>query len=276
MRLKSLLVPLVAAACAGVAAQPALADYKGGDVIIRGGVSYVEPDDDQIISRRIPFVIKEDVEEDPETLGVVTTVDVDLDDDTTWYISGVWLFWDHWGLELHHVNDASHDADLDTFAFSADGVLVGRASGSLGDFDIYTTSLFVNWYPLDPTCLIQPYVGLGVNYTDIDHDPDFKQVRSVFGSGPTFAEGVLNLGSDFGLAAQVGVDFVLGYDSNWIINASAIYADSEPDLELGYDLPVTGLPAPFPASSTLPVRVRDDFDYSPWMFNLGVGYKFSF
>ncbi|WP_308366999.1 MULTISPECIES: OmpW family outer membrane protein [unclassified Microbulbifer] len=275
MRLKFLLVCVAAAACAGLVAQAALADYKEGDIIIRGGASFVEPDDDQIISRRIPFLVEEDVEDDPATVNVLGTVDMDLDDDTTWYVSGVWLFRDHWGLELHHVNDASLEADLDTFAI-AGGSVVGSARVGLGNFDIHVTSLFINWYPLDPSCLIQPYVGLGVNYTDIDRGPNFKQVRSVFGSGATFANGILNLGSDFGGAAQVGVDFLLGYDSNWIVNASAIYADSEPDLELGYGLPVTGLPAPFPASTTVPVRISGDFDYSPWMLNLGVGYKFIF
>jgi outer membrane protein W len=266
----------VSAVCAGILAQSALADYKAGDVIVRIGASFVDPDDDNIVSRTIPFTVVEDVEVDPEILNVDAVLSLDYDDDTTWYIGGVWLFADHWGLELQYIGNASHEADLNASAFAGNVLLDNSTlAGGLGDFEADITSLMIDWYPLDPSCLVQPYVGLGVNYTDIDSDNDFKQIRSVFGSGDTFADGRLGLGSDFSWVAQVGVDFVLGRDSNWIINAAAMYVDAEPDLELGFNL-LADVPAPFDSPASLPVRVRGDFDYSPWVFNLGIGYKFSF
>lgn len=283
MRLKPLLVPLLLALYTAFAAQPALADYKAGDIIVRVGASYVDPDEDRILSRILPFTLvepltPEEIEDGvvPERLNVNAAVDLRIDDDTTWYIGGVWLFADHWGLELQHVANASHDVDMSAAAFSGNALLPNSSiAGSLGSFDANITTLMVNWYPVDPTCLIQPYVGLGVNYTNFDSDNDFKQIRSVFGSGDFGADGRLGLGSDFSWAAQVGVDFVLGRDSNWIINAAAIYVDAKPRLELGFDL-LTDAPPPFTSPSALPVRVRTDFDYSPWVFNLGIGYKFSF
>ena len=280
MRTKSLLLPLAIAAAS--AASPAFAQYNDGSVLIRVGASYVEPEDDVI------GVVQTFTVDDPTTgtaaAPIVENVPVDvlstlsLDNDTTWFISMAWMAADHWGLELYH----SHGADLDaysTVSVFAEGVETNSAAGSIGDFETNTTSLYANWYPLDATCMIQPYIGVGVSYLDIDQDflrPVF--VEDVFDANGAVVgqvdRGLVNFGSSWGWTGQVGVDFNFGRDSAWQVNVSAMYVDASPEVEIGYNQQVD-VPS-FGASVFVPFRVREDIDIDPWIFNLGVGYKFSF
>lgn len=282
MRLKPLLIPLALAGCAGLAVQTAVAGpsgfpepmptYSAGAIMVRIGAAYVEPDED-VYSGVQSFIV-----DDPATDSVVEQVPVDvlttvsLDDATTWYISAVWVPIEHFGVELYHYNDAGHDATLFSRATTT-GDFIGDFSANIGDFDSYTTSLFANWYPLDPNCLIQPYVGLGAAYVDIEED----FVRNVF-NDDGFRHGVLGFGSDFSWTAQIGVDFNFGPGSAWQVNASAMYVDAQPELSLGYDTETSlaSFADPLNQPAILPVRIRDDMDFDPWMFNLGIGYKFSF
>ena len=283
MRFKPLLIPLAVAGCAGLAAQSAVAGPSGypiqaapvfnGAFMIRVGAAYVEPDS-SALSTTQSFVVDDPstgTDDDPivEEVPVGVGVDLDLDNDTTWYISAVYMPVEHWGIELYHYNSASHDATLYSDAYTRN-TFIGDFSEDIGDFDSYTTSVFANWYPLGANCLIQPYVGLGVAYVDIEED----YLRPVFNGGPDNQHGLITVGSDFSWTAQIGVDFNFGPGSAWQVNASAMYVDASPHINLGFDTET--LPPDFGAPVTLPVRVRDDFDLNPWMFNLGIGYKFSF
>lgn len=278
MRSKPLLTPLALAACAGLAAQPVFAGPSGfpqpaqeprsaGAFVVRIGASYVDVDDD-VFATSQSFVADDPSTDPVEAVPVDVGVELNLDDDTTWYISAAWMATDHWGVELYHSNHASLEADLYSDAFSGN-TFIGDFSEGIGDFDTYTTSLYANWYPLDANCLIQPYVGIGGGYVDIEEDFTRPVFSDEFGD-----YGLLGFGSDFSWTAQVGVDFNFGRDSAWQINASAMYVDASPDLQLGFDT-VTEVPG-FGEAAVLPIRIRDEMDLDPWIFNLGVGYKFSF
>jgi len=277
MRSKSHLIPMVLAGCAGFAAQSALAGpsgypaapppqgiYTAGTVMVRLGASYVEPDED-VLSNSQSFIVDDPATEDvEEVIRVDVFSQVELDDNTTWYFSAVWLPIEHFGLEIYYSSDANHDATL-----SSSVEFTGSFSTGIGDFDSHITSLFANWYPLNPTCLIQPYVGVGISYVNIEQE----FLRPVFRDG-LGSSGLLDFGSDLGWTAQIGVDFNFGRNNGWQINASAMYVNAQPEIFIGYD--VTAQPAGFEDPVFLPVRVRDDMDFDPWMFNLGVGYRFSF
>ncbi|MFD1216319.1 MULTISPECIES: OmpW/AlkL family protein [Microbulbifer] len=277
MNLKRLYLPLCMVGFAGLAAQPAYSQSAyDGSVLIRVGASYVEPDK-HVYSEHLPFYADDpltgttDVPID-EMVPADVFVDVDLDDDTTWYISAAWMAADHWGVELYH----SHSADLSASLYSdayAEGMVMNEFTAGIGDFETNTTSLLANWYPLDASCLIQPYVGVGVSYVDIDQD----FVRPVF-DDQYGREGYLNFGSEFGWTAQIGVDFNFGRDSAWQVNASAMYVSANPEFEMGYNTPVSvpSFTNPVTDPAIYPVRIKDDLDMDPWIFNLGVGYKFSF
>lgn len=281
MRLKPLLIPLALAGCAGLAAQTAVAGPSGfpepapvykSAFMIRVGAAYVDPDGTAYSGVQSFIVDDPATESEIEEVPVDVLTRVSLDDDTTWYISAVWVPIEHFGVELYHYNSADHEADLFSRATTR-REFVGDFSLGIGDFESYTTSLFANWYPLAANCLIQPYVGLGVAYVDFEED----FVRTIFNERG-FRHGVLGLGSDFSWTAQAGVDFNFGPDNTWQVNASVMYVDAQPDLQVGYDTETSlaSFADPLNQPAILPVRVRDDMDFDPWMFNLGIGYKFSF
>ncbi|WP_346836763.1 OmpW family outer membrane protein [Microbulbifer sp. SAOS-129_SWC] len=282
MKFKPLLIPLAVAGCAGLAAESAFAGPSGYPVqaapptnsfMIRIGAAYVEPDS-KAYSGVQSFVVDDPstgTEDNPvvENVPVDVGTRLDLDNDTTWYISFAWKPMQHFGLELYHYDNASHDATMYSSA-ATDTDFIGEFSQDLGSIDTDTTSILANWYPLGPNCLIQPYVGLGVAYLNVDED----WLRPVFGYDQGRRQGLIDFGSDLSWTAQIGVDFNFGIDSAWQINASAMYVDATPHLSLGYDTDTR--PPGFGDSVILPVRIRDDMDVNPWMFNLGIGYKFSF
>ncbi|WGL16752.1 outer membrane beta-barrel protein [Microbulbifer bruguierae] len=260
MRTKSILLPLAIAAAS--ATSPAFADFKGGDFILRVGAGYMESDDS--VFSDATRVDVEDPNDPNETIRVEVGDSLDLDDDTTWFINGTYFVADHWAIELYHLNSADLDASYNTYVIGED--IDVRSSDGLGDFETYVTSLYVDWYPVCIESWIQPYIGIGVNYTDIDQD----FLRPVF-TDNTGRYGLINFGSSFGWTAQVGVDIEFGRGANWLFNASAMYVDADPEIEIGVDDVILSNGIILDS-----VRYKDNLEFDSWIFNLGVGYKFSF
>ncbi len=260
MRTKSLLLPLAIAAAS--ATSPAFADFNGGDFIVRVGAAYMETDDSVFSESTV--VLVEDPNDPLATIPVDVGDALDLDDDTTWFINGTFFVADHWAVELYHMNSADLDATYSTFAISDEFDI--RSSDGLGDFETSVTSLYVDWYPVCVESWVQPYIGIGFNYTDIEQD----FLRPVF-SDQGVDYGLVNFGSSFGWTAQVGVDIEFGRDANWLFNASAMYVDADPEIEVGVDNVILSNGLVLES-----VRYKDDLEMDSWIFNLGVGYKFSF
>lgn len=250
MKMKRALTPLAIAVAALVSAQQAAADiWNDSNFIIRVGASWVDPDDSDD-----EFKLSENW----------TTAGFDLDSDTTWNISGVWQPVEHWGVELMYIGDTSFDMDLRRIRDDAGDFDVDY---DLGSFDANYSNAFVNWYPLSRDCMGQPYVGIGVNYTDFS-DAGFTRALNddLIDSGETVDGASLGLSHSWGVTGQVGVDFRFGRDSAFLVNAAVLYVDTDTDFNVYYRSP-----------RNPDVVVREsvsDVDFSPWVFNLGVGYSF--
>ncbi|WP_299592098.1 OmpW family outer membrane protein [uncultured Microbulbifer sp.] len=260
MRTKSLLLPLAIAAAS--ATSPAFADFNGGDFILRAGAAWMDADDSVFSESTV--VLVPDPNDPMGTIPVAVGDSLDLDDSTTWFINGTFFVADHWAVELYHMNSADMEATYSTYATSSDFDF--RSSDGIGDFETNVTSLFVDWYPVCVESWVQPYIGVGFNYTDIEQD----FLRPVF----TYDDvdyGLVNFGSSWGWTAQVGIDIEFGRDANWLFNASAMYVDADPEIEVGVDNVVLSNGLVLDS-----VRYKDELQLDSWIFNLGVGYKFSF
>jgi outer membrane protein len=98
-------------------------------------------------------------------------------------------------------------------------------------------------YHFMPDAGIQPYLGLGVNYTVFSNEKT---------TGPL--EGTdLNLDSSWGWAGEVGVDFPIS--EQWLINLDVRYIDIDSDAELD-------------GASLGTVEI------DPWVYGAHVGFKF--
>ena len=113
--------------------------------------------------------------------------------------------------------------------------------GKVGTFKHLPPTLTAQWHFL-PGQAIDPYVGLGLNYTLIS---DVK-----------ISNGALDLGkSSTGLAAQVGVDFKVA--KNCFINLDVKYVQLQTDLKVA-------------ATGAKVTTVKLD----PMLYGVGIGYRF--
>ena len=176
------------AAAAFTASTQALA-YGAGDFFTRFGVAKVSPKSDN---------------------GTLAgNLAVDVEDDTRFAFTLGYRFHDKFGIELLAAEQFKHD-----FTLTSGDTAIGGSTKHL------PPTLTLQYYPLGGTeAYVQPYVGVGVNYTR-------------FSSEKVGIEGAeLDLDSSWGAAGQVGVDLLI--NDNWALNASAWYIDLETDASLG-------------------------------------------
>jgi len=251
MKMTRVLTPLAIAISALVSAQQASAQWwDEGNYTVRVGASWVDPSDDRNNLRLSDGHV---------------AVGMNLDSETTWNLSGVWKPIDHWGVELMYIGSTEQDMKVRRIRYENEFISGGNFN--LGSFDATYSNAFVNWYPLSEDCMGQPYVGIGVNYTDFSDEGFSRTVNDVLiDSGETLNGASLGMGHSWGVTGQIGVDFRFGHDSAFLVNAAVLYIDTDTDFNTYYRTPE------FPR-----VTVREtvsDVDYSPWVFNLGVGYSF--
>ncbi|SHG12276.1 outer membrane protein [Microbulbifer donghaiensis] len=269
MKMTRVLVPVMAPlalAVSGVASAgpsgyaPPPPPPKKQEFIVRVGGSYVSPRADSVTftDERFDFL---DIRSFRGT--------VDPDDEWGWFINFEWKAMDHFGLELNYTDGGSHRGGSARRYFNF--VLPDVTVGSIGEFEPEITTLMMKWYPLDPSCLVQPYAGFGINYTDFGGEKfrgwRRRELRDL-GLRSRFS-----MGYSWGYAAQIGVDFSFGHDSAWLVNAAAIYTRAESDIRFSvFDVD----PVAIPQEDRFFEAYSADYEYDPWIFNLGVGYKFSF
>lgn len=128
-----------------------------------------------------------------------------------------------------------------------------------------------SWFPVCPESWVQPYIGVGGHYTKFDDHrvrANAEDFLIDFGNGAIPTDGRVRYEDDWGWVAQVGIDILFGRDSNWLVNAAVMYLDTEVQADLQYRINDDDF-------AVSPVRsVRADFDLDPWIYNLGIGYKF--
>ncbi|WP_193075524.1 OmpW family outer membrane protein [Pseudomonas sp. FME51] len=164
-----------------------------------------------------------------------------LDSDTQLGLNFAYMLTDQVGIELLAATPFSHDVGLKG--------LGGGLDGKLGDIKHLPPTLSVVYYPLNNQSAFQPYVGAGINYTTF-FDEGLSGERKQQGfSG-------LELDDSWGLALQVGADYML--DDRWMVNAQVRYIDID----------TTG------KTSLAGERVKVDVDVDPFVYMVGLGYKF--
>ena len=166
-----------------------------------------------------------------------------LDSDTQLGLNFAYMVTDHVGIELLAATPFSHSVGVKGVDPSLDG--------SLGDIKHLPPTLSAVYYPLETGSAFQPYVGLGLNYTWFF---DTELTSSAEGRG--FSG--LDLEDSWGLAYQVGADYML--TDNIMLNAQVRYIDID----------TTG--TTYLGGGT--VKVDVDVDVDPFVYMVGLGYKF--
>lgn len=173
---------------------PAVMAHQQGDIIVRAGLTMVQPNDD---SGKVGV----------DGLGT-TDMEVSVNSNTQLGLNFQYMLTDEWGIELLAATPFSHDIDLEKSQLNL-------GDGKLGETKHLPPVLSAVYY-FSTDGAFQPYAGLGINYTLFFED-DFTELRK----GQGFSN--LNLKNSFGLAAQLGFDYDLG--DNLMLNASYRYID---------------------------------------------------
>ncbi|WP_236233961.1 OmpW/AlkL family protein [Pseudomonas tohonis] len=225
---------LAASLLALAVAAPVAHAHQAGDILVRAGAITVNPKADSSSVK---------VDRGPlagADLGGKAT----MDSDTQLGLNFAYMLTDHFGLELLAATPFEHEVKIK-------GTALDAANGSLGSLKHLPPTLSVVYYPLESQSAFQPCLGAGINYTWIYDEH--------VGSGAT-AAGFDNLRvkNSWGLAWQVGADYML--TDNIMLNAQVRYIDI--DTRAYVD------------NTALGVRAKVDVDVDPWVYMVGLGYKF--
>ncbi|MHA6192826.1 OmpW/AlkL family protein [Pseudomonas wadenswilerensis] len=168
-----------------------------------------------------------------------------LDSDTQLGLAFAYMITDHIGLELLAATPFQHEVAVKGLGAGLDG--------KLADIKHLPPTLSLQYYPMDAGSKFQPYAGIGINYT-LFFDESLSSERKAQG----FSN--MKLKNSVGLAGQLGMDYML--TDNLLFNASVWYVDI--NTEASIDGP-----------SALGVgKTKVDVDVDPWVYMVGIGYKF--
>jgi outer membrane protein len=215
-------------------AAPLAQAHEAGDIIVRAGAISVTTHEDT-----------SGVKVDRGALaGANLGGKAELDTDTQLGLNFAYMLTRHVGVELLAATPFTHEVKIK-------GAALGAANGKLGDLKQLPPTLSLVYYPLEAKSAFQPYVGAGVNYTWFMDGDTSHQAE---------ANGFRNLRADnsWGWAAQVGADYML--TDKVMINAQVRYIDLDTTAYVD--------------NVALGARAKVDVDVNPWVYMVGLGYKF--
>lgn len=222
--------------------------HEADSLVLRLGAVMVEPDESS-----------SDVKVDG--IGAVAGAKVGVDNNTQLGINLVYKFTDHLGLGVLGATPFKHDIA------GADGL---SGVGKLGSTKHLPPTITLQYFPLSPSSRVQPYVGVGINYTTFFEEKTDDNLTAVFqavadanlGANAVKVTGVdMKLDDSFGLAAELGVDLLL--TDRLMLNAAIWYAD------IGTEAQLTGKTA-----QNVNIKAKVDVDIDPMVYMVSVGYRF--
>ena len=169
---------------------------------------------------------------------------VSVSDDTQLGIIGAYMVSDNFGIELLAATPFEHDIGVKG---------VGIDAGTVKQLP---PTLMAQWYPRGYQSGWQPYVGVGVNYTIFFDENVDGELEDALGTIIGASKVDLDLENSFGLAAQAGIDFPL--TDSWALNVGVWYIDIGTKANIKTDVGT----------------VKFDVDIDPWVYNIGIAYKF--
>ena len=231
-----------AAIAAGLATgviMPALA-YEAGDIIVRAGYANVSPNDDSD-PLAVPAL----------DISAIPGTSVEVDSGSALGLTIGYMLSSTLGVELLAATPFEHDIEA----------VVDGDKANVGSAKHLPPTLSLVWYPMgESSSALQPYVGVGVNYTTFfqeDVDSEVEAVASDLAGIPINLE--LELEDSWGMAAQVGVDYSL--NDKWHLNASVRWIDINTEAELSM-------------SGVGKIITVDDVEIDPIVYQLNIGYTF--
>ncbi len=238
---------LAASLLAITLAAPLVQAHKAGDIIIRAGAITVDPHEKSghvyVDRGALTYTPNHD-------LGGKAT----LDSDTQLGLNFSYMITDHIGVELLAATPFTHNVHVKNTALSP-------ANGKLGQVTHLPPTLSLVYYPLDASWAFQPYVGVGINYTwffntSLSNEAKYGSNRAMYSN--------FKVRDSWGWAAQLGADYMI--TDNIMLNAQIRYIDIDTQATVNVN-----------AFNSIygQQRARVNLDVNPWVYMVGIGYKFN-
>lgn len=244
---------LVIAALLSILVSGGASAYQTGEFFVRFGAAHVAPDDSSN-GIAIPAL----------SVPSISGTEAQVASDTQLGLTFNYMFSNALGIEVLASTPFSHKitADLEAAGISGLGDVVA------GETKHLPPTVSVVFYPLATNnSSIQPYLGLGINFTTFFQesvDQELEDGTPVIASALGTDLGVgtlpmkLDLDDSWGLAAQIGVDVAL--NEKWHLNASIRWIDIDTE-------------ATFSSDGADIIRVGD-VSIDPYVYQFNLGYKF--
>jgi len=197
---------LLAASLATAMTQTAMA-YEEGDIIVRVGAATVMPSDDT---------------------GEFGGTKLEVTENTQLGLTATYMFNKDFGVEVLAATPFNHTVKLE------DGTEVATASH-------LPPTVSLQYYTKKPMEALQPYAGVGVNYTVF-----FDEKEKIDGA-------VNSLDKSFGLSVSAGLDYAI--DDHLLLNAAVWYIDIDTETNGG-------------------LTDGTELEIDPIVWMVGAGYKF--
>jgi outer membrane protein len=215
--------------------------YEAGDWVLRAGATTVDPDSNS----------------DDINLPGGLVAKAKVDDDTQLGIIPVYMFADGWAVEVLAATPFEHNIEA-----QGQGAISGTNLDA-GSTKQLPPTVSVQWYPRSGQAGWQPYIGAGLNYTVFFDENVDGQLVGLLGN---LTDGAVNgadlsLDDSFGYALQAGVD--IPFDEHWAFNAGVWYIDIDTQAEITAK-----------ANGATAAKVKFDVQIDPWVYNVGIAYKF--
>lgn len=214
---------------------PLLAKAEAGDWVVRARAVNVSPNEDsrlgQTVNKNVAPVMSPGAE-----LSVDNNIIPELD--VSYYITK------NIAAELILALGTKHDVSIKGDALGVVG------NQNLGSINALPPTLTLQWH-FNPDQTFDPYVGAGVNYTNM-LDRDLR-----FSSGALAGSKIKIENDSWGYALQAGFDINL--KDGWLLNADVKYVTISTDVKANV------------AGSWTKI---DSLDIDPWVVGFGIGRKF--
>lgn len=231
---------LCALAAGLLAAAPLAQAFDGGDFILRAGVVHVAPDDssESITVGGAPL------------LGAGVDSKVTVDDNSQLGLRATYMFTDHIGLGVLGATPFKHN-------INGGGDIPNDVK--LGETKHLPPTVTLQYFPMASSSKLQPFVGVGVNYTIFFEEKTTSNLDGALGVGSS----ELELDDSVGVALEAGLDYMLS--DNFGLNAAIWWADINTDAKVKvYD----------GAGNYLSETDEFEVEIDPMVYMVGFTYKF--
>ena len=187
---KSILAITLLATLSGVAGA---ANYQAGDIVVRGGITNVTPNDEKSAIY---------------LAGSNSSMSLTADGNSQLGLNFVYFHDHNWAVEILAATPFTHDVTIqDTNA------ILGVDGAKLAEVTHLPPTVSALYY-FDTTSAFKPYIGAGLSYV-IFFEEEFEAAPKSLGLSE------LKLEDSFGYSVQLGGDYLL--NDQWHINASVRY-----------------------------------------------------